>query len=340
MFHEMFALPGYLTYVLFAAGFFFVIRGADVLVDGASSLARHFGVSVFVIGLTVVAMGTSIPELVVSIQAGIQGDTDLIIGNVLGSNVANLALIIGLMALIAPVFVGRKIVRKELPISLLAIFVVLFLANQLLGGGSGYLEISREDGAILLTFLAMFSYYVYTIARRGEPKKEVEEIAKTVHPTKTFVLKPLALVVLGVIGLWVGGGWIVDGASEIAAQFGVSSTLIGLTIVAVGTSIPEIATTVMAARKKIADLAVGNLVGSNILNIFMVLGVASVLTPIPFRFGLNFEIGAVIFVTTLMLAFLLLSGRVWGRRYELKRWQGAALLAVYIAFIVITVFRG
>ncbi len=327
-----------ITLGLFCIGFIFLIKGAHILVDGASVLAKRYGVSTFMIGLTVVAFGTSIPELTVNIIAGIQGNTDIILGNILGSNIANIFLILGIISIFVPVFVGRKITRKELPISLLAILILFFIANDFLISG-GISEIDRIDGLILIGFFSIFIYYIFSIARKGKKRKEIEETADVVlHREKK--IKSIIFIIVGLIGVSIGGNWIVDGAIEIASIFGVSETLIGLTIISIGTSIPELATSLVALRKKLINLAVGNVIGSNIFNIFLVLGVSSLITPIQFNLTRNFEIGIVIFSTLILFIFLFLNGKIMGKKYEIKRWQGFVLLFLYIIFILTSIFRG
>lgn len=338
MFHEAFS--GYLTYILFGVGFFFLIKGADVLIEGASSLAKRFGVSTFLIGLTIVTLGTTLPEFFVSVQGALHQNSEVVLGNVLGSNVANILLILGLMAVFSPVFIGRKIVRTGLPIAFIAIFVLLILANNLINGGMEEFALSREDGIILLVFFSLFMYFVFRVARKGQPRKEVEETLELVEPTAHRFFKPIAYVLLGVAGLWLGSDWIVDGAVAIASFLGVSQVMISLTIVAVGTSIPELTVAITAFRKKIADMAVGNLIGANIFNIFWALAVSVLINPIHLGLVRNFDVGSAMFATLITFAFLYISGRVMGRRYEIKRWQGVAMLVAYIVFVVITVLRG
>ena len=327
-----------ITLGLFVLGFVFLVKGADFLIDGASALAKRFGVSTFFIGLTVVAFGTSVPELAVSINAGLQGNTDIILGNILGSNIANILLILGTIAVIVPVFVERRIVRKELPISLLAILVLAFLANDGFFSG-GVSEIDRIDGIILIAFFVLFMYYVFSVAKKGKSKEEVEETAKVILH-KDSKLKSVLLIVAGLVGVTLGSEWIVNGAIDIASFLGVGETLIGLTIIAIGTSIPELAASLMALKKKVVDMAVGNIVGSNIFNIFWVLGLSAIISPIAFEPARNVEVGMVVFATLIMFAFLLGKGKIMGKSYELKRWHGSNFLMFYILFILFSIIAG
>ena len=316
-----------LTYVLFVLGFVLLIKGADCLVDGASAIARRFNVSDLVIGLTVVAFGTSTPELFVNILASAQGNVDIAIGNILGSNIANVFLILGVAGLIYPLSVSRGTVWKEIPFGLLAAIVLGLMTNDRMIDGGGSSLLTRIDGLVLLTFFLIFLYYSFSIA------KAIEGMDQHV-PSKTDGLaKAFLLVIIGLAGLTLGGKWIVDGAVTLAKNFGMSESLVGLTIVAVGTSLPEMATSAVAAYKKNVEIAVGNVVGSNIFNIFFVLGISSTIKPLPFQTRNNLDIGVVILSSLLLFLFMFT-----GKRRSLDRWEGAVFLllyAGYIAFLVI-----
>lgn len=319
-----------ITYVLLVLGFIILIKGADWLVAGASSVARRLGVSALVVGLTVVAFGTSTPELVVSLLASLNGNTDIAIGNVIGSNIANILLILGVAALIYPLSVARSTVWKEIPFALLATFVVAVLAQDTLVDGASVSALTRGDGLILLSFFVVFLYYVFGIAK---------DSANTAHDEEGVIthswLYSLGLIFAGLTGLVVGGKWVVDGAVAFATALGVSETLIGLTIVAVGTSLPELATSAVAAYRKNVDIAVGNVVGSNIFNIFWILGVSAVITPLPLSPVLAQDILVAVMATLLLFGTLFV-----GRRHELERWQGGIFVASYIAYIMFLVWRG
>ncbi len=233
-----------ITYFLFIIGFIILIKGADFLVDGASAIARRFNVSDLVIGLTVVAFGTSTPELFVNVVASAKGNTEIAIGNVLGSNISNILLILGVSAVIYPLSVSKGTVWKEIPFSLLAVIVLGLMANDQVIDGTGSSLLTRIDGLVLLGFFAIFLYYSFSIA------KAIEGLDEHVSAKAQSVTKSLLLVVAGLIGLTLGGKWIVDGAITFAQSFGMSESLVGLTIVAVGTSLPEMATSAMAAYKK------------------------------------------------------------------------------------------
>ena len=311
-----------LTYILFAIGFIFLIKGADLLVDGAASIARRLKVSDLVIGLTVVAFGTSTPELFVNIIASSKGNTDIAIGNVLGSNIANIFLILGVSSVIYPLAVTKGTVWKEIPFSLLAAIVLLFAANDQILDRAGASVLTRIDGLIFLCFFVIFIYYTFSIALR------VEGLDAHVPAREHGWLRSLLFVIVGLAGLTVGGKWIVDGAIALATQLGMSESLIGLTIVAVGTSLPELATSAVAAYKKNAEIAVGNVVGSNIFNIFFVLGISAGIRPLPFQTKNNIDIGVVI-LSSLMLFFFMFTGK----KRALDRWEGIVFLLFYAGYI-------
>ncbi len=254
-----------LQIVFLVVGFVLLIKGADILVSGASSIAANFKISKMLIGLTIVAFGTSAPELAVSISSLLAGTTDMLLGNVIGSNIMNILLLIGTGAIICPIIVKRSTIAKELPILLLisTALVVLFLDISLAGGSNN--EITRADAIVCLLFFAIFVYYLITMARKKRDNKPEKPEYKL---GKSFLLTGLGLA--GIIG---GSQLVVSGASTIASSMGISDRMISLTVVALGTSLPELVTTITAARRKETDLIVGNIIGSNIFNICVVLGV-------------------------------------------------------------------
>ncbi|OQA00394.1 MAG: Inner membrane protein YrbG [Planctomycetes bacterium ADurb.Bin412] len=318
-----------MLYLLFVIGFVFLIKGADWLVDGGSSLGRRLHISDLVIGLTIVAFGTSTPELFVNVIASIRGNADIAIGNILGSNIANIFLILGVAVLISPVTVGRGTVWKEIPLSLLAVLLLGVMANDRLIDQMDFAILSRSEGLVFLAFFLVFMFYTATIARRIEGMDNL-------LPHKTFPLwRAFLMVLAGIVGLALGGKWVVDGAVHIAEQAGVSQSMIGLTIVSIGTSLPELATSAVAAYKKNVEIAVGNVVGSNIFNIFMVLGVSAVIKPLPFPAAANFDIGVVIFASLLLFLFMFI-----GKKHTLDRKEGLVFLFLYLIYIGFTVYRG
>ena len=311
-----------LTYFLFASGFIFLIKGADLLVDGAASIARRLKVSDLVIGLTVVAFGTSTPELFVNLISSFKGNSDIAIGNVLGSNIANVFLILGVSSIIYPLAVTKGTVWKEIPFSLLAAVVLLFAANDQILDRAGASVLTRIDGLIFLCFFTIFIYYTFSIATR------VEGMDDHVPARQLGWLRSLIYIIVGLAGLIIGGKWIVDGAIALAAKLGMSESLIGLTIVAVGTSLPELATSAVAAYKKNVEIAVGNVVGSNIFNIFFVLGISAAIRPLPFQSKNNVDLAAVILSSLMLFLFMFT-----GKKRSLDRWEGIVCLLLYSGYI-------
>ena len=317
-----------LTYFLFFIGLIILIKGADLMVTGASSIAKKMNVSNLVIGLTIVAFGTSAPEMFVNVFASTQGNPEIAIGNIIGSNIANILLILGVSAIIFPLAVQNTTIWKEIPFSLLAALVLGILANDHLIDQKGNSELTRSDGLILLGFFIIFIYYIFSIAKKSEntSKEEISQLSN---------LKSTVYIILGLTGLVLGGTWIINGAVEIASQFGVSEYLIGLTVIAVGTSLPELATSAVAAYKKDTDIAIGNVIGSNIFNIFWVLGVSAVIKPLPFQPSGNSDIAMTVFSSLLLFAVLFV-----GKKHVMEKWQGVLFLMLYIGYIVFLVMRG
>lgn len=300
------------------------------MVVGASSIAKRFDISDMVVGLTIVSFGTSLPELIINIMSSLQGQSELAIGNVFGSNVANLLLIIGVTAIISPVPIKRNTILTEIPFSLIATLLVGFLANAVIFGDKTQLYISRFDGIILLFFFVMFMAYIYNIAKtNNDPIVEEEKAPVMPIPKSTLY------IVLGGVGLFLGGKWVVDSAVEIAQSYGLSESFIGLTVVAIGTSLPELVTSAMAAFRKNMDIAVGNVLGSNIFNLLWILGLSAVINPLPFNVVSNSDIIMMIFASTLLIIVLPL-----GKRNTIDRWNGILFLLIYIAYIVFLIQRG
>lgn len=318
-----------LVYFLFVAGFFVLIKGADILVEGSSSLARRFNVSDLVIGLTVVAFGTSTPELFINIIASINGNADLAISNALGSNLSNIFLILGVSSLIYPLKVTEGTVWKEIPFSLLTIIALGIMVNEPFIDNSEQSILSRSDGLLLILFFIIFIYYSCSIAAN------VDGIEENIPDKDYSIFKSILMVIIGFLCLTAGGKWLVDGAEKIAISFGMSENLIGLTILAIGTSLPELATSAAAAYKKKADIAVGNIVGSNIFNILLVLGISSTIKPLPFSGSSNMDIGAVIFGS-----FLLFLSMFTLKTRSLDRWEGVVFLVLYSVYIAFRAYTG
>jgi len=317
-----------ITLGLFIVGFILLIKGADYLVIGASSLAFRLGIAPLVIGLTIVAFGTSAPELVVNLLASFSGNTDIAIGNILGSNIINILVILGVTAIIYPLTVQKSTVWKEIPFALLAVVVLAFLASDALIDGASSSLLTRIDGLVLISFFVIFLYYIVTIAKQA-PADTVDK------PAKMTLGRSGLLIFSGLVGLVVGGKWIVDGAIVFAQNMGVSEALIGLTIVAIGTSLPELATSVVAAFKKNSDIAIGNIVGSNIFNIFWILGISAFITPLPFSEAMSTDI-----LVTLGVSVLLFLALFIGKRHTIEKWQGVGFLGLYILYIIFLLGRG
>lgn len=310
----------FLTYLMFFGGFAILIIGAHALVNGASSMGVKLNVSQMVMGLTVVALGTSLPELMVNIFASVQGKTDLAIGNVLGSNITNTLLVIGVAAMVYPISVGKKSFRFDIPYSLFILLILILLVNDSLFGRQN--TVSRIDGLILIALLGYFLYVSFFKAEK--------EDKETLPKIKTFsYLVSLFLIAVGGVGLYFGGEWIVDSALAIAKQIGISETAMGLTLVAGATSLPELVTSIIAARHKNANMAFGNAIGSNIMNITLVLGVTALIKPIPFAAPLNIEIGLVLLAGILLLLFI----KTGKKRYTLNGFEGLLLVLLYFAFL-------
>ncbi len=317
-----------LTFLILILGFIFLIKGASLLVDGASAIAKQLKLSNLFIGLTIVAFGTSAPELVLNIIASFQGHGDLALGNIIGSNIANVLLIGGIAATIYPIKIQSSTIWKEIPLSLLAFVVLFAFANDQLIDKSDQSIISRIDGIVLIAFFLIFLYYTFSISKvMGE-----EDISTKRSNTLVNILK----VLLGSIGLGLGGKWIIDSSTTIAQTFGLSESLIGLTILAIGTSLPEVATTLVAALKKNADMAIGNIVGSSIFNIFFVLGISATIRPIIFNSALNTDI-AIGIIASLILYYFVFAGK---EEHMVEKKEGAALITTYALYLVFLVWRG
>lgn len=310
--------------VLIIVGFIALVKGADWLVDGASAIAKRFGISDLVIGLTVVAFGTSMPEFVVNMVSVAEGTTDLAITNILGSNIINTFVILGLTALVYPVVSQKRSRDFDIPLSIIAgILVFAFVAVNSPFGEAGR-GISRLGGIILLVLFCYFLYNTFRHAKDHPDDGPTEEV-----PDKEItVRRALCLILAGLVGLVVGGEMIVKSAVDLATRMGVSEAIIGLTIVALGTSLPELATSVIAATKHNSDIALGNVVGSNIFNVFFVLGTSAAVRPLPAYDGI--ELDAWMAAVGSMLVWLFVKTN---REREIKRWGGAILLLVYAGYL-------
>jgi cation:H+ antiporter len=316
-----------ITYTLFIAGFVILILGATYLVDGASSIGIKVGLSQFIIGITVVAIGTSLPELVINVLASISGNTGLAIGNVLGSNIMNTLLIIGITAIIFPINVADTVRKRDMWINLIAILILAALANDLFFGKKQNV-INTADGIILLLFFAIMLYILFAKSSKQSNTNTTANIK--VQP----IVNSLVYIIAGSLGLFFGGRWIVDGATALSIQLGISQSTIGLTIVAMATSLPELVTSIVAARKKNTDIAIGNVLGSNIFNIFLVLGTSAVIYPIKFDSSLNIQIGILI-IASLFLMIVMQTGKT---KHTITRFEGILLASGYVIFLLWSIF--
>ncbi len=311
-----------MMYLLLIVGFILLIKGADFFVDGSSAVAKKLKIPPLIIGMTIVAMGTSLPETSVSVSASIAGKNDLSISNAVGSNIFNLMVVAGICALLCPLPIGKDTMKKDFPFSIIAAGALLVM-----GAVSG--EVSRIDGIILLLMFAIFLYTMIKSAvnaRNSANDSPDEEI-------KNLPLWQCTLFIIGgIAAIAFGGKMVVDNASDIARHFGMSDNLIGMTIVALGTSLPELVTSIVAARKNEMDMALGNVIGSNIFNILFVLGVAAAISPIGFTTD-NIIDTAVLIATSLMVLLFCLPKK------KLVRWHGAAMLTVYAGFTVYLFIR-
>lgn len=314
-----------LNSILLIVGFFVLIKGADFLVNGSSSLAQKLKISNIAIGLTVVAFGTSTPELVVNVFASIQNKNDIVFGNIVGSNIFNILLILGVSGLISPIVVRGNTVWKEIPFTLLGSVALLFLVNDSLLFNKTNL-LSRFDGFILFTLFILFIVYAFKIAKVLDDK--ILDI-KNLSLSKSSIF-----IILGIFLLCLGGKLVIDTAVNICRAFSISEKLISLTVISVGTSLPELLTSVVSIMKKNDDIAVGNVVGSNIFNIFAVLGISSLINPVPYNNVLNFDILVMIMASLLLFVFMFLQ-----TKRKLDRWQAIVFLSSYIAYITYIYYR-
>jgi cation:H+ antiporter len=310
--------------LLLLLGFVLLILGASWLVNGASSLAKRFKVPELIIGLTIVAFGTSAPELVVNIVGSTDGLGDVVLGNVIGSNIFNLLLILGISGSILPIVVQSQTVWREIPISLLIVFLLLFLANDPFSKEG---VVGLGDGIVLLAFFAGFIIYVIANLKKGVNA-----------PADSIKLQPLPLslflLLAGLAGLIFGGRLVVNKAVEIARFYSLSEKLIGLTIISIGTSLPELATSVVAAMKKKSDLAIGNVIGSNIFNLSFILGVCALINPIDYNPVFNSDLG-VLGIATLLLFIAMFTGK----KKKLDRWEAVLLVLGFVVYMVYILLR-
>ena len=320
-------------YPLMLVGFYGLIKGADFLLDGSSSIAKRFGISDLVVGLTIVSLGTSMPEMVVTILSVVEGKPDVGVGNVLGSNISNILLILGITATIRTLNVSRSTVYSEIPFSILAAMVIGFVANtNVFKSSFTGLGIDRFEGVVVLMFLGIFFLYITTLI--AEERKADKTLTGGPSYTMMSLPKSIGLILAGMALLFVGGKWVVDGAIALAKLMQMSEAFISLTIIAIGTSLPELMTSIVAAKKGNADVAIGNVVGSNIINLLWILGLSSVILPTPMNVISNQDIYVVVLASLMLLIFMGIS-----KRHAILRWHGVFLIAMYVLYTLFLIFR-
>ncbi|AOV07467.1 calcium/sodium antiporter [Sporosarcina ureilytica] len=316
-----------MAYILLILGFALLIKGADFFVDGSSNIARLLQVPPILIGLTIVAFGTSAPEATVSIIAALEGNADVAVGNVVGSNIFNITLVIGVAAFLYPLKVESETIRKEIPFTLLASVALLILMSDIALQGFNSNMITRSDGFIFLLFLSIFMYYVIEIGLKSRKNAASEPTPKNISWGKN-----LFITVLGLAAIIFGGDLVVNNGTEIAYSLGMSETLVGLTIIAIGTSLPELVTSISAALKKESEIALGNIVGSNIFNILFVLGASAAISPLPVNDKVFTD---VVFMIVLIVVLLMFSRT----NFKVGKREGLVLAAAYVIYLVYIIVR-
>ena len=318
-----------LAIVCLIIGFVFLVKGADLFVEGSSSIAKKLKVPSIVIGLTIVAIGTSLPEAAVSITASVTNNNALAISNVLGSNIFNLMVVIGVCAILTPVAVQKDVVRRDLPFSVICALLLLVL------GYMGSMSLGHVDGIILLLlYIAFLGFMIYTAmkARKAGNENSSEVVAEAEEIKIMSVPKSILFIIIGAVGIMIGGDVVVDSAVNIATSFGMSQTLVGLTIVALGTSLPELVTSVVAAKKKEVDMALRNAIGSNVANILMILGIASSISPIPFHMEDLIDICVLVAFSLLIWLF------AWTKK-RIDKGEGLVMVVLYVIYVVYAAMR-
>ena len=316
--------------LLLIGGLLLILLGANGLTDGAASIAKRFNIPSIVIGLTIVAFGTSTPELTVSVSSAMKGSSDIAIGNVVGSNIFNILFIVGCTSLVAPIVITRNTLRKEIPLCILSSVVLLVIANDVLLDKGASNILSTTDGILLLCFFLIFLSYTFAIALDGKSQATDEENNIKQMP----MLKSVLFIIGGLCGLVYGGQLFVDGAINIARSLGVSESVIGLTLVALGTSLPELATSIVAALKKNPEIAIGNVIGSNLFNIFFILGCSATITPMNILGITNIDLLVLVGASILMWFF----GLFFAKR-TINRPEGAFFVLCYVAYTVFLIYN-
>lgn len=308
-----------MQFVILFVGLLFIVKSADILIESTSEIAKRFGISSFVIGLTVVAFGTSAPELVVGILSACSKSNELTLGNVIGSTFSNIAFIIGITAIISPLLIDKAILKREFPILLIIeiILVAMIFINPV---------ITRVDGAIFILLFLIFMIYIYKKASAVQQEGKGEEKKIVLEESKKPLSREVILAVLSLVGLFLGGKFTVDSSTSIALAFGMSETLIGLTVVSIATTLPELITSVLAVKKGNTEIVLGNCIGSNIFNILLVLGSSALINPIPVNTMSKFNAIGMIGITLFVFIVARMNGKI-------GKWIGVLLLAFYVLYL-------
>ncbi|CEI73474.1 calcium/sodium antiporter [Romboutsia hominis] len=316
-----------MSYILLIIGFLILIKGADVFVVGSSSIAKTLKVPTLIIGLTIVAFGTSAPEAAVSITAALKGSNDMAIANVVGSNIFNFLCVLGVVAIINPIKVQKSTIIKEFPFAVLATIVLSILSHDIKFQGYTQNALTRADGLMLLTLFGIFMYYLVEMAITSKEEMEIDQADESIPMSKSILMS-----IFGIIGIIVGGQFVVDSASNIALAWGMSENLVGLTIVSIGTSLPEFVTSIVAARKGESDIAIGNVVGSNLFNILFVLGISSFIS--------NIQVHSIVFVDMMIMIIITILTYIFaGTKQRINKKEGILLVIMYILYMTFIIIR-
>ncbi|MEG1311721.1 MAG: calcium/sodium antiporter [Romboutsia sp.] len=316
-----------MSYILLIVGFLLLIKGADSFVSGSSSIAKIFNVPSLIIGLTIVAFGTSAPEAAVSITAAIQGNNDMAIANIVGSNIFNLLLVVGIASIINPIKVQKSTIIKEFPFAILASIVLMILSHDTKFQGYDKNLLTRADGLMLLALFSIFMFYLIEMAITSKEEMDIDQVNPTMSIGKSILMS-----IVGVIGIIIGGNIVVNSASDIALAWGMSQNLVGLTIVAAGTSLPELVTSIIAAKKGESDIAIGNVVGSNLFNILFVLGISSTIS--------NISIHPIVFIDMIVMIIVTIIAYIFAAtKKSVSKGEGIILTLVYIGYMIFIIIR-
>ncbi|MDU1314862.1 MAG: calcium/sodium antiporter [Clostridium septicum] len=319
-----------MNYIILIIGFVLLIKGADIFVDGAATIAKKLGIPAVIVGLTIVSLGTSAPELAISLISSIQGNNGITIGNVLGSNIFNTLMVLGVTAIIMPILIKKTTIIKDYIINVLISILLLILTfAPILFSGEAI--ITRLNGIIFLIVCIIYIIYLIISAKRTNKNNEDKEEGKNIN-----VISCILKVIVGVAGVIIGGKLVVDAATNIAYSFGMSEKLVGLTIVAVGTSLPELVTSMVAAIKGENDIAIGNVLGSNIFNILLILGMSAIINPIPVAINLSIDMIFLIIIS-IILGIFMFYGK--DKETKLSKFEGIILVTMYIGYVIYIVMR-